>query len=174
MDEPTKEHLRSIHEAFGLALTAWTAVELNCYRLYIGFMHGAELAMISASWHNIQSFDAKILLLDRCAKIAFDSDSYQAEWKPLHKRLKDSSLIRNSIVHSILVSRIESDNSISTFYSNSIFDVTADIRGRLNNPRYEFPEGKLIDISEDFSDIASNVKTMTLARYPHAEIDRTY
>ncbi len=174
MDEPTKEHFRSIHEAFGLALTEWTGVEVFCFQLYLGFMYGADKSMISASWHNIQSFDAKILLLDRCAAIAFEDDILKKEWKPIHKDLKDFSLTRNAVVHSIILMRFESDGSFSTFYSNSIFDVTAKIKGRLNNPKYEFTEKRLKDIANDFENLAFRVKALSLNHFPHANIDTAY
>ncbi|THF52565.1 hypothetical protein [Allorhizobium terrae] len=174
MDDPTKEHFRSIHEAFGLALTEWTSVELFSFQLYLGFMYGAQKAMISASWHNIQSFDAKIMLLDRCAAIAFEDDTLKNEWKPIYKDLKEFSLIRNAIVHSIILMRFESDGSFSTFYSNSIVDVTAKIKGRLNNPKYEFTEERLKKLADDFESLASKIKALAIKHFPHAKIDTAY
>lgn len=63
-------------------------------------MQGANPHLISVTFNNIQSVDAKLQLLNSCFSLVFDRSSDELkEWKALFKKIEKLNKKRNKIVH---------------------------------------------------------------------------
>jgi hypothetical protein len=84
----------------GKSIQAWLWVESEVYGLYVALMQGANKHLVSATFNHIQSFDAKLGLLNSCFALIFDSDSAEwKNWKQLFNRAEKLNKKRNKIVH---------------------------------------------------------------------------
>ncbi len=127
---------------FGRTITQWQSVEAACYEIYRTFMHGANQKLISVNWHNLQSFDARITLLERCAYFILDETTLDGEWKNLKKRLRKASEIRNAIVHSTFGTEVR-DGIGTPRLAPSFLDATAIVKKRAMNPDFRFEQDRL-------------------------------
>lgn len=163
-----------LFKCFGEALAEWSRIEAYAYRFYFAMMDGANRHLISVNWHNIQSFDSKITLLDRCAFFALPDDVYEKEWTPIFKRMRDASAERNAIAHAAIMSRVQPDFSLFTYFGASIFDATAKIRKRLENGKYEYDAARLRELSKSFNNLAAALDALTRLHFPHSQIEFAY
>ncbi len=82
------------------SIQAWLWVETEIYLLYRAIMKGANPHLISVTFHNIQSFEAKIQLLNSCLTLFFTRDSNEWKtWKNLSNQAGQLNGKRNKIVH---------------------------------------------------------------------------
>ena len=82
------------------SIQAWLKIESNLYALYSVLMQGANSHLISVTFNNIQSVDAKLQLLTSCFSLVFVRNSEEmAEWKTLFKKIEKLNKKRNKIVH---------------------------------------------------------------------------
>lgn len=129
-------------------------------------MRGADKTLISVNWHNIQSFDARITLLERCVFFALDESIRNSEWKQLLKRLRKSSEIRNAIVHSTY--GVEVRGGIGTpRLAPSFMDATAIVRKRAMNPDYRYDENRLATESRKFHDLSIDLRRFCESHLAH-------
>jgi hypothetical protein len=79
---------------------AWLWIETEVYLFYLGLMEGANPHLISVTFHNIESFESKLVLLDSCLKLVFDTESDDwKQWRSLLNRARKFNDNRNKIVH---------------------------------------------------------------------------
>ncbi|MEQ1841978.1 MAG: hypothetical protein ABL994_16360 [Verrucomicrobiales bacterium] len=88
------------HAKLGIAIQKWIWVESELRSLYAAIMAGANLHMISATFHEIQSVEVKLRLIDTCFALLFSKKSEEGRnWKELYDRVKKLNIKRNKIVH---------------------------------------------------------------------------
>ena len=92
------EHL--FHLQLARAIQAWLWIEHELLSLYSMFMQGANSHLVSATFNNIQSIDAKLTLLNACFTLVFERGGVDLKsWKALQSRLDKLNKQRNKIVH---------------------------------------------------------------------------
>jgi hypothetical protein len=174
MGETFEENLRS-ENAFiyrlGLVITEWQWVEAACYELYAAIMRGTNKKLISVNWHNVQSFDARITLLERCVYFVLPAETLDNEWKALKKAIRDASEQRNAIVHSTF--GVEFRDGIGTpRLSPSYMDATAIVKKRAMNPSYVYGIERLQEEGEKFKALSYQIKGFAKLHFPHSKVDR--
>lgn len=112
------------------AIKAWNWVEGDFYHLYAAMMKGANTHLISVTFHHIESFEAKLQLLDSCLKLLFDRQANEyKEAKSLLNRSRKLNKKRNQIVHEPVIRSVE--NGIERFLIHpSFFDARAITKGK--------------------------------------------
>ena len=82
------------------SIQAWLWIESDLYALYAMLMQGANSHLVSVTFNNIQSVDAKLYLLNSCFTLVFarDSDDLK-DWKTLFSKIEKLNKKRNKIVH---------------------------------------------------------------------------
>ncbi|MER8958891.1 hypothetical protein [Mesorhizobium sp. M0701] len=173
MDETFEENVRS-ENAFiyrlGLVITEWQWVEAACYELYAAIMRGANKKLISVNWHNVQSFDARITLLERCIFFVLPVETRDNEWKDLKKAIREASEQRNAIVHSTF--GVEFHDGVGTpRLSPSHMDATAIVKKRAMNPSYVYGIERLQEEGAKFKALSHQIKGFARLRFPHREED---
>jgi len=82
------------------SIQAWLSVETEIYLLYSAMMKGANPHLVSVTFYNIQSFEAKIQLLNSCLTLFFTHECYEWKtWKNLLNQAEKLNGKRNKIVH---------------------------------------------------------------------------
>ena len=90
----------SFHLQLAKSIQAWLWIEAELYSLYSMFMQGANSHLISATFNNIQSIDAKLALLNSCFTLVFERGSEDIKnWKVFFGKLEKLNKQRNKIVH---------------------------------------------------------------------------
>lgn len=81
-------------------IQAWLGIELELYLNYAMLMHGANTHLVSATFNNIQSVDAKLGLLSACFVLVFSEGSEERKkWKALFNKVDKLNKKRNKVVH---------------------------------------------------------------------------
>jgi hypothetical protein len=81
------------------SIQAWLWIESDLYALYAMLMQGANSHLVSATFNNIQSVDAKLNMLNSCFALVFGRDSDDLkEWKALFSKIEKLNKKRNKIV----------------------------------------------------------------------------
>ena len=81
-------------------IQAWLLVELEVFFLYSEIMSGANVHLISVTFHHIESFESKLGLIDSCLALYFERDSESWKiWRGLMNSARKSNSKRNRIVH---------------------------------------------------------------------------
>jgi len=107
-----QNNFRELCYNIGLALVTWQRVEELHFHIFGRFL-GVPLSQVtSAAYHSTESFDARNTMLDRMAHYLFQPieelitpdlsrqyETIRAEWRTLHKLLKDANLNRNKLAH---------------------------------------------------------------------------
>ncbi|HNP62454.1 MAG TPA: hypothetical protein PKH39_00890, partial [Woeseiaceae bacterium] len=57
------------------SIQAWLWVETETYLLYASIMDGANPHLVSVTFHNIESYDSKLGLINSCLALVFAKDS---------------------------------------------------------------------------------------------------
>ena len=95
MDDEDNFHLQ-----LAKSIQAWLWIESDLYALYAMLMQGANSHLVSVTFNNIQSVDAKLYLLNSCFALVFGRDSDDLkEWKALFSKIETLNKKRNKIVH---------------------------------------------------------------------------
>jgi uncharacterized protein with von Willebrand factor type A (vWA) domain len=82
------------------SIQAWLWIESDLYALYAMLMQGANSHLVSVTFNNIQSVDAKLYLLNSCFTLVFGRNSDDLkEWKALFSKIEKLNKKRNKIVH---------------------------------------------------------------------------
>lgn len=106
------------------SIQAWLWIESDLYALYAMLMQGANSHLISATFSNIQSVDAKLNMLNSCFALVFGRDSDDLkEWKALFSKIEKLNKKRNKIVHepmSILHAKGKSTISLGPSHMNAM------------------------------------------------------
>lgn len=128
------------------SIQAWLWVEAEVYGLYVDLMQGANKHLVSATFNHIQSFDAKLGLLNSCLALILDGESADwKSWKQLFNRAEKLNKKRNKIVHEPAVLRVEGGHTsiaISPSHFNSLVLVRKQTthKGPVVSPTYK-PSG---------------------------------
>lgn len=98
------------------AIQTWLWIEGELYSIYAMFMQGANNHMVSATFNNIQSVDAKLVLLNSCFTLVFarDSEDFHS-WKTLFQKIDKLNKKRNKLVHEPV--SISYEKGVPTFIS---------------------------------------------------------
>jgi uncharacterized protein with von Willebrand factor type A (vWA) domain len=90
----------NFHLQLAKSIQAWLWIESDLYALYAMLMQGANSHLVSVTFNNIQSVDAKLYLLNSCFALVFGRDSDDLkEWKALFSKIETLNKKRNKIVH---------------------------------------------------------------------------
>lgn len=88
------------YQQLAKSIQAWLWVETETYLLYATIMDGANPHLVSVTFHNIESFDSRLGLINSCLTLIFTKDSAEwKDWKNLSNRAKKLNGKRNKIVH---------------------------------------------------------------------------
>ncbi|MBL4573116.1 MAG: hypothetical protein JKY86_08585 [Gammaproteobacteria bacterium] len=113
--------------------------------LYALMMKGANSHLISVTFNNIQSVDAKLFLLTSCFSLFSPRNedlSKLVEWKSLRKKVQKLNKKRNKIVHEPITLEIRNGKEIKSI-TPSIFNALPLVIGQTTN--------KSTVISEDYT-----------------------
>lgn len=114
----------------GKSIQAWLWIESGMYALYSMLMQGANSHLISVTFNNIQSVDAKLQLLNSCFSLVFGRDSAELkEWKALYKKIEKLNKKRNKIVHAP-VSILHDKGKQTISLSPSLMNAMALVKGQ--------------------------------------------
>jgi hypothetical protein len=106
------------------SIQAWLWIEADLYVLYAILMQGANPHLVSVTFNNIQSVDAKLHLLNSCFALVFGRGTDEIkEWKALFSKVEKLNKKRNKIVHepvSILHSKGKQTISLGPSFMNSM------------------------------------------------------
>jgi hypothetical protein len=112
---------------------AWLWIETEAYLLYLGLMEGANPQLISVTFHNIESFESKLVLLDSCLKLVFDKDSDDwKQWRSLLNKSRKFNAKRNKIVHQPIHTGVVDGKKIIEI-SPSFFNAQALVKGQTSH-----------------------------------------
>ncbi len=119
MDDEDEFHLQ-----LARSIQAWLWIEADLYALYAMLMQGANSHLVSVTFNNIQSVDAKLHLLNSCFALVFARGSDEMkEWKGLFGKIEKLNKKRNKIVHepvSILHSKGKRTISLGPSHMNAM------------------------------------------------------
>ena len=139
------------HSQLAKSIQAWLWIEADLYSLYAMLMQGANSHLVSATFNNIQSVDAKLSLLNSCFALVFGRDSEERKaWKALFNKVEKYNKQRNKIVHepvSILYSRGKKTVSLGPSHMNALALVkgqTTHRGGPVVSAAYDPKEAKLL------------------------------
>lgn len=155
--------VREFKLLFAETLIAWQQVELVSYLFYASLMRPANPRMVSATWHTILSFDAKIGLTHNCI-FFFSDQTIKDQWQAIKPRLEKSSRNRNSIVHGVF--GIEMKKSVATpTIHQSFVDATALSKNRVGSDRklrkdFIYDRAKLVAMKSEFGRLASDIRDL--------------
>jgi|GEM_PF-2669012 len=112
------------HLQLAKTIQAWLWIESELYLLYAMLLKGANTHLVSATFNNIHSVDAKLALLNSCFSLVFaDGSEEQKRWKTLFKKVQKLNKKRNKIVHepvSVLVEKGERTVTLGPSHFNSL------------------------------------------------------
>jgi hypothetical protein len=135
----------------GRTIQAWLWVEGELYSLYAVLMKGANGHLVSVTFNNIQSVDAKLSLLNACFSLVLPSGKAElADWRALFKRAEKLKRKRNKIVHEPMVISF-SGGSRSMSIQPSSMNALALVRGQTThkgavvNAEYKPGNAKLLE-----------------------------
>lgn len=100
------------YRAYAKAMLSWQHVESALFRVYYGLFENGNYAQAGAAYYSLDSFGAKLRLVDATAGAVFKDDRLKS-WKTLSKNVKDASGDRNVLAHLPLSVVINADHSLS-------------------------------------------------------------
>ena len=90
----------SFHCQLGRTIQSWLWVEAELYGLYALLMGGANSHLVSATFNNIQSVDAKLGLLNSCLALVLHREEPEWKlWRNIFNKAEKLNKKRNKIVH---------------------------------------------------------------------------
>ena len=111
------------HLQLAKTIQAWLWIEAELYLLYAMLLRGANSHLVSVTFNNIQSVDAKLGLLSSCFALVFAEHSDERKrWKALFSKVEKLNKKRNKVVHepvSILVSKGQRTVSLGPSHLNA-------------------------------------------------------
>lgn len=139
------------YEQLAKSIQTWLHVETETYLLYAAIMHGANSHLVSVTFHNIESFESKLGLINSCLALVFDRESKEwKQWKNLFNRAKKLNKKRNKIVHEPAIVSVTSGVE-SIAISPSFLNAQALVRGQTTyngpviGPQYEPQMAKILE-----------------------------
>ena len=112
------------------SIQAWLRVEQEIYFIYSEIMEGANPHLISVTFHGIESFESKLVLIDSCLALIFNKDSEDwKRWRSLQNKARKLNGKRNKIVHQPVHVGV-SDDVRSVEISPSFFNAQALAKGQ--------------------------------------------
>jgi hypothetical protein len=139
------------HLQLAKTIQAWLWIESELYLLYAMLMRGANTHLVSATFNNIQSVDAKLGLLNSCFTLVFTKDSEERKtWKTLFDKVEKLNKKRNKVVHepvSVLVCKGVRTVSLGPSHFNALALVkgqTTHLGGPVVSAEYDPKNAKLL------------------------------
>ena len=158
LDHETLKAEHSFKHAYGRALTEWQKVESAAYRIFYTLMQDAHPLLISTTWFHIQSFDSRLLLLDRCLQFAMSETSRKGWWTPIKKEIDAQLAVRNFLVHGVFeVENYDEDQKGVPVIKPDPLDAVSILRKRRQNPDFRYTEADLISAALDFGRLLSRL-----------------
>jgi len=141
--------------------------------LYAMLMRGANSHLVSATFNNIHSVDAKLELLNSCFMLVFGEDGEEwKKWKSIFKKIEKLNKKRNKIVHepvSVLVRKGQRTITLGPSHFNALALVkgqTTHMKNAVVSAGYDPKNAKLLqDHCLDFHGLWLLEKTFQSASF---------
>ena len=133
------------------SIQAWLWVETEAYLLYAAIMDGANPHLVSVTFHSIESFEYKLVLIDSCLALIFTKASEDRKnWRSLLNKAKKLNAKRNKIVHQpVKIGSSEGVESIeispSFFNAQALTKGQTTYNGQVIGPDYKPSLAEIID-----------------------------
>ena len=147
------------YRAYAIAMLNWQNVESSLFRMYYGLFNGTNLSQAGAAYFSLESFGAKLRLVDATAKVVLDENAAKL-WEKLKRRVENSSGDRNVLAHLPASVEFQDDGACSLVLTANIFVPTALVRRR--KKKYDAAECERLGM--DFHALAGAIDTF--AEYP--------
>ena len=115
----------------------WQIVESALYRGYFSLFENGNLAQSGAAYYSLDSFGAKLRLVDATAGAVLKAPKLDA-WVKLHKALKSASSERNFLAHLPAELSVNADQSLSLVLAPHFY-IPFSLR-RKRSKSYDAPE----------------------------------
>lgn len=118
------------YRQLAISIQSWLWVETEIYLLYAAIMDGANPHLVSVTFHNTESFDSKLGLINSCLALIFPKDSTEwKSWKSLFNKARKLNGKRNKIVHEPVKTGVL-DGVETIAISPSFFNAQALVKGQ--------------------------------------------
>lgn len=150
---PQKEQIEQFFHVLGRAISLWQLVETALYEVYERAIAPKRPASCSASFHSIQTFEAKLRATDEAVGFSLlDDPDKLKEWKSLRKSASEKSQRRNQFVHfsTYIVYNAPNAND-AVLLEPQVHDT------RFITDRPQFRVSEIGEIAERFVDLANEL-----------------
>jgi hypothetical protein len=156
----------SFYTQLGRTIQSWLWVEAELYRLYALLMRDANSHLISATFNNVQSVDAKLGLLNACLALVLPKEAPEWKlWRSAFNKAEKLNKKRNKVVHEPVVVSV-SKGLRTVAISLSHFNALALVKGQTTHQgtavsaSYKPSQAKvLVDHTIDLSGLHSLERT---------------
>lgn len=91
------------HAAIGRVVANWSKVETYLYRFFLLGLGSPHRRPISAAYHTVVNFQARLQMVDNALKFRIKSKKLSTQWATLHTRIRRKEKHRNTVAHSFPV-----------------------------------------------------------------------
>jgi len=137
------------YQQLAKSIQAWLQVETEVYLIYATIMDGANPHLISVTFHQIESVESQLSLIDACFALIFSKESsHWKDWRSLLNKTRKLNSKRNKIVHQPIVIT-HSGGNISIEIHPSYFNALALAKGQTTyngpvlDPKYKSSMAKI-------------------------------
>ena len=148
-----------MQRALGLAISRWARIESALSIVFWKSVTARRSDAASAAFSAIRSAEAQIDMVDATVRTTFRfAPAVLAEWKPLHRRLKNVRPLRNRLAHGPIVRRkTGNEPTITRFVPFYHLDHHISLEGF-----DQWTVEKLRDCADQFADVATAVRQFGL------------
>ncbi len=145
------------YAALGRAITSWSAVELNVYKIYHEIMKPQLWVVTSTTYHVAQIFRQKLAVVDAAIQSGYNDENYYAhlhkEWETLKKRINRNGTKRNDIAHLAVFNDLEKGLCLRPELMNAKAMLDEAYKSKI------YWINDLKQCISDFSDLASTIQS---------------
>lgn len=135
------------------AIQTWLWIESELYFMYAMFMKGANSHLISATFNNVQSIDAKLVLLNSCFNLVFTRGGQELKtWKSHCAKLERLNKKRNKLVHEPVSILYSGNGTVTVRQGPSFWNALAIVKGQTSHQggpvvsaKYKPSEAKILE-----------------------------
>lgn len=140
------------YRAYAQAMLTWQRVESALFRVYFNLFENGNLLQAGAAYYCLDSFGAKLRLVDSTARAVLAGDRLVA-WKALNNDLVAASRERNYLAHLPGAVIINDDGSLSLVLGRHDFIPLALIRKR----KVTYDAGECERLFSEFGRLAASL-----------------
>jgi hypothetical protein len=96
---PSSDESRDFYAYMGRALSRWSVVEANVFRVFLLGLGGADPDAAGAAYHCAQAFTVRLAMADAAVSARFRGSEHLDEWHRLKDRCNRASVNRNKLAH---------------------------------------------------------------------------